>query len=303
VFWFLRVTASSTANDSPCLLSYFFSSGPVQSDSGTTTLNCPLTYGWKWDQRKFQELLSASRKVLLVYQCRSICQAFRSAIDGAQPRMFWTYRITSDVMCNATRDISHFIGKQTRRLWLCDVSHWYRSRGVSKIYKMQPGYHRLQFAPFNRTIMFLRSPLSLLSLLVLAAQAQFTSSSQISFSGLPPEVPKNSTLSDVHLFTPFGSLDALSETTFTTLRHPLFPDYAVRIKKSKFCNENETWVLLWHSVYSRFIIECRQVHTQGISILELGIYSIISSRAGAIQAKMTSCYGRVEVSGPWSIVS
>ncbi|KAI0344394.1 serine carboxypeptidase [Trametopsis cervina] len=38
-------------------------------------------------------------------------------------------------------------------------------------------------------------------------------------------------------FAPFGSLDALSSTEFTTLRHPLVPAYGMRVKKSKeFCD-------------------------------------------------------------------
>jgi hypothetical protein len=37
-------------------------------------------------------------------------------------------------------------------------------------------------------------------------------------------------------FEPFGSLDALSSSDFTTLGHPAFPRYSVRIKKSNFCD-------------------------------------------------------------------
>ena len=38
-------------------------------------------------------------------------------------------------------------------------------------------------------------------------------------------------------FTPLGSLDALSSEQFTNLRHPLVPDYRMRVKKSKeFCD-------------------------------------------------------------------
>lgn len=42
---------------------------------------------------------------------------------------------------------------------------------------------------------------------------------------------------DAGLFTPAESLTSLSESTFTTLGHPLFPNYGVRIKQSKFCDE------------------------------------------------------------------
>lgn len=38
-------------------------------------------------------------------------------------------------------------------------------------------------------------------------------------------------------FAPVGTLDVLSETSFTALTHPEFPNYGVRIKKSNFCDE------------------------------------------------------------------
>ncbi|KAI0779113.1 serine carboxypeptidase [Irpex lacteus] len=42
---------------------------------------------------------------------------------------------------------------------------------------------------------------------------------------------------DEGLFAPFEDLHALSKTEFTTLgRHPLFPNYGVRIKESEFCD-------------------------------------------------------------------
>lgn len=41
---------------------------------------------------------------------------------------------------------------------------------------------------------------------------------------------------DDGLFTPIGSLSALSHDDFTRLTHPLFPQHAVRIKKSEFCD-------------------------------------------------------------------
>lgn len=38
-------------------------------------------------------------------------------------------------------------------------------------------------------------------------------------------------------FSPLGSLDTLSSEEFTTLRHPLVPDYGMRVKKSnEFCD-------------------------------------------------------------------
>ncbi|KDQ51312.1 hypothetical protein JAAARDRAFT_140320 [Jaapia argillacea MUCL 33604] len=41
---------------------------------------------------------------------------------------------------------------------------------------------------------------------------------------------------DEGLFTPLGSLNALSSDSFTTLGHPAFPNYNVRVKKSDFCD-------------------------------------------------------------------
>ncbi|KAF7330037.1 Carboxypeptidase [Mycena kentingensis (nom. inval.)] len=42
---------------------------------------------------------------------------------------------------------------------------------------------------------------------------------------------------DAGLFTPLEDMNALSATEFTTLGHPEFPKYGVRIKKSAFCDE------------------------------------------------------------------
>lgn len=42
---------------------------------------------------------------------------------------------------------------------------------------------------------------------------------------------------DSGLFTPLEDLHVLSETQFTTLKHPAFPRHGVRIKKTRFCDE------------------------------------------------------------------
>ncbi|TFK38772.1 serine carboxypeptidase [Crucibulum laeve] len=42
---------------------------------------------------------------------------------------------------------------------------------------------------------------------------------------------------DHGLFSPMEDLSALSETSFTTLAHPFFPHYSVRVKKSPVCDE------------------------------------------------------------------
>jgi hypothetical protein len=39
------------------------------------------------------------------------------------------------------------------------------------------------------------------------------------------------------LFTPVESLSSLSDNAFTTMGHPFFPRYSVRIKKSQFCDK------------------------------------------------------------------
>ena len=41
---------------------------------------------------------------------------------------------------------------------------------------------------------------------------------------------------DQGLFSPVEDLSILSETEFTTLSHPAFPRYGVRMKKSSFCD-------------------------------------------------------------------
>lgn len=41
---------------------------------------------------------------------------------------------------------------------------------------------------------------------------------------------------DDGIFSPLEDLSLLSTSEFTTLGHPLFPDYDVRIKKSDFCD-------------------------------------------------------------------
>jgi hypothetical protein len=37
-------------------------------------------------------------------------------------------------------------------------------------------------------------------------------------------------------FEPVGDLSALGSDEWTTLRHPVFPKYSVRIKQSRFCD-------------------------------------------------------------------
>ncbi|KAF7307577.1 Carboxypeptidase [Mycena indigotica] len=57
----------------------------------------------------------------------------------------------------------------------------------------------------------------------------FIATSLASQTVLPP-------LEDSYGFTPTGSLNMLTEATFTTLHHPAFPSHRVRVKKSDFCD-------------------------------------------------------------------
>ena len=64
-----------------------------------------------------------------------------------------------------------------------------------------------------------------LSLLGLAAAAVGSAQEPFSFKTY-----------DEGLFSPVEDLGLLSTTDYTSLRHPLFPAYNVRIKKSDFCD-------------------------------------------------------------------
>ena len=57
------------------------------------------------------------------------------------------------------------------------------------------------------------------------------------FSQKPLSVGSSSFESyDTGLFNPVEDLGLLSTADYTTLGHPLFPNYDVRIKKSDFCD-------------------------------------------------------------------
>ena len=49
-------------------------------------------------------------------------------------------------------------------------------------------------------------------------------------------ISSNFELYDASLFTPVEELSVLSAEEFTTLAHPAFPKYNVRIKKSNWCD-------------------------------------------------------------------
>ncbi|KAJ7765302.1 serine carboxypeptidase [Mycena metata] len=73
--------------------------------------------------------------------------------------------------------------------------------------------------------------------LLLLSQLFFSivSASQAAFS-TPQYVPQLLSAYDDGLFTPMEDMNILSETEFTVLSHPVFPQYNVRIKKSTFCD-------------------------------------------------------------------
>ncbi|KAJ7086299.1 Alpha/Beta hydrolase protein [Mycena crocata] len=55
-------------------------------------------------------------------------------------------------------------------------------------------------------------------------------------SPFAPGIPRVSAYDD-GLFSPMEDMNALSETEFSVLSHPVFPNYNVRIKKSPFCDD------------------------------------------------------------------
>ncbi|KAJ7733496.1 hypothetical protein B0H16DRAFT_1579543 [Mycena metata] len=65
-----------------------------------------------------------------------------------------------------------------------------------------------------------------------AVLSALASTSQTVFTS--PPIPATDSTQN---FAPVGTLDVLSHTAFTTLAHPEFPNYGVRIKKSNFCDE------------------------------------------------------------------
>ncbi|KAJ7461392.1 serine carboxypeptidase, partial [Mycena galericulata] len=71
------------------------------------------------------------------------------------------------------------------------------------------------------------------ALILLHIFSVVSSASQTVFTTGVPRV----SVYDDGLFTPMEDMNALSETDFTVLGHPVFPNYNVRIKKSAFCDD------------------------------------------------------------------
>jgi len=64
---------------------------------------------------------------------------------------------------------------------------------------------------------------------------------------------RSSSQYDDGLFSPVEDLAALSGTHFTTLKHPLFPNHGVRIKKSNFCDGTVDAYTGWIDVEARHL--------------------------------------------------
>ena len=100
---------------------------------------------------------------------------------------------------------------------------------------------------------------------------------------------------DAGLFTPLGDLSALSTDVYTTLSHPLFPNYNVRIKKSDFCDGTVGCVVTTLRSEPRFIdITLCVGRTLATLTSRPGIFSSTSLRAGASLLRTTLSFGLTE---------
>ena len=115
---------------------------------------------------------------------------------------------------------------------------------------------------------------------------------------------------DAGLFTPLGDLSALSTDVYTTLSHPLFPNYNVRIKKSDFCDGTVGCVMMNPRVETLHTETCLPAgHTRDTLTSKPGISSFTSLRAETTQPRTTSFSGRTEAQdvhhlsvSSWSLV-
>jgi len=81
--------------------------------------------------------------------------------------------------------------------------------------------------------------LVLVAATALASQHPFATSkalNEVPAAPLDTFLPSAYHAYDEGLFTPLEDLSALSESDFAYMSHPMFPRYAVRIKKTKFCD-------------------------------------------------------------------
>lgn len=98
---------------------------------------------------------------------------------------------------------------------------------------------------------------------------------------------------DDGIFTPLGDLSALSTDSFTTLRHPLFTSYSVRIKQTVFdCDNKSTSV---HLCMPFSGLTCCLVPTQVTSTIKGDISSSTSLRAATTLPRTMSFSGQMAV--------
>ena len=88
------------------------------------------------------------------------------------------------------------------------------------------------------TIMFVGA----ISVVLLYLAASVHARAQKAFAINSPISPSFDRYDD-GLFSPLEDLSLLSISHFTTLSHPAFPKYGVRVKKSRFCDGNIRWVV------------------------------------------------------------
>lgn len=104
---------------------------------------------------------------------------------------------------------------------------------------------------------------------------------------LPTKLQVGHELYNHDLFSPVEDLSNLSENGFTTLAHPAFPRYNVRMKKTSFCDETVKYASSFAQLGSNNRHSYISVHIQVTLILKLVICSSISLRAGTTPTRTT----------------
>jgi hypothetical protein len=130
--------------------------------------------------------------------------------------------------------------------------------------------------------------LNLLSLaIVSSASAQAILGANLKQPVTKPYAQSYTAPYDDGLFTPVEQLSTLAVNSFTTLSHPVFPNYSVRIKKSEdFCDG--TVKLVFGSSCPLYLDLTRvPVPTQDTLTLRLDTYSSTSSRVAMTPPRTT----------------
>jgi len=113
-----------------------------------------------------------------------------------------------------------------------------------------------------------------------------------------PPVPLNTHHAyDDGLFTPMEDLSSLSQTDFTVISHPFFPNVGARIKKTRFCDQ--TVKCAFHCILSSLSVDpsTSSAHTLGTLTFKPDIFSSTFLRADATQTGTTSYFGPTEAQG------